>query len=101
MNDEVVIFFASRYDFTDDKGIHRKGAKAKYFYPDKAEGENKEGIDYVESPMPYELFETLRHHTLPSLFDVDFRTKPGKDNKPEMSLVKAQFKKKIELFKLP
>ncbi len=96
---EAVIFFASRYDFTDDKGIQRKGAKAKYFFPEKAEGDNKEGMEYMESPMPYELFEALRHHSLPSLFEVDFRMKPGKENKPEMSLVKAQFRKKIELFK--
>ena len=96
---EAVIFFASRYDFTDEKGSQRKGAKAKYFFPERAEGDNKEGIEYMESPMPFELLESLKHHGLPALFDIDFRMKPGRENKPEMSLVKAQFKKKVELFK--
>lgn len=96
---EAVIFFASRYDFTDEKGTQRKGAKAKYFFPEKAEGENKEGVEYMESPMPFELFEALKHYTLPGVFEIDFRMKPGRDNKPEMALVKAQFKKKVELFK--
>ncbi|HJV82446.1 hypothetical protein [Noviherbaspirillum sp.] len=96
---EAVIFFASRYDFADEKGTQRKGAKVKYFLPEKAEGENKEGIEYMESPMPFELFETLKHYNLPGMFEIDFRMKPGRDNKPEMSLVKAQFKRKIELFK--
>jgi hypothetical protein len=96
---EAVIFFASRYDFTDEKGTQRKGAKAKYFFPDKAEGENKEGIEYMESPMTFELFATLKQHGLPAVFDVDFRMKPGRENKPEMSLVKAQPKRKVDLFK--
>lgn len=95
---EIVIFFASRHDFTDDKGTHRKGAKAKYFLSDKAEGENKEGMDFMESPMPYELFATLREHTLPARFNVDFKMRPGRENKPEMTLVKAQFVKKVDLF---
>jgi hypothetical protein len=96
---EAVIFFASRYDFTDEKGTQRKGAKAKYFFPDKAEGENKEGNEYMESPMPFELFAALKQHGLPAVFEVDFRMKPGRENKPEMSLVKAQLKRKIDLFK--
>jgi hypothetical protein len=96
---EAVIFFASRYDFTDEKGTQRKGAKAKYFFPDKAEGENKEGLEYMESPMPFELFAALKQHGLPAVFEVDFRMKPGRENKPEMSLVKAQLKRKIGLFK--
>lgn len=96
---EAVIFFASRYDFTDEKGTQRKGAKAKYFFPEQAEGDNKEGIEYMESAMPFELFAALKQNGLPAVFDIDFRMKPGRDNKPEMSLVKAQFKRKIDLFK--
>jgi hypothetical protein len=95
----VVILHAKRYDFQSEKtGEQIKGAKVTYFFADREDTDNKLGLEPVVSKCPFELISTFQHHGLPAVYEVDFRAKPGKDSKPDMSLVKAQFKRKLELF---
>lgn len=84
---KALILAVKSYDFKNDAGESVKGNKVFYITADKVEG------IYGQPPMCVNLQDasSISPSSLPGFYDMEFCMKPGKNNKPEVSLNSCKF----------
>lgn len=99
MSETVLILRASRYDFTSEKtGEIIKGANAEFIGNTQVETPNAVGEKPMKVSITDEVFNDIKQHGAPAVYDITIRTKPGKEGTATVVLTKAKFQ---QSFKLP
>ncbi len=99
MSETVLVLRASRYEFTSDKtGEIIKGANVEFISDTQVETANAVGEKPMKVSIPDEVFDQIKRHGAPAIYDITTRIKPGKDGTATVMLTKATFQ---QPFKLP
>lgn len=97
--EKALVISADRYEFTDEKtGEIRKGVTVNYINDYREDTEMSVGLKPTKISANAEVFDAIRAGTAPALYELDFRTRPGKEGKPTLQLVKATLVKTIDVF---
>jgi hypothetical protein len=89
---EVLVLSLKGYDFKNDAGERVVGNKLYYIVQDEIEG-----VDGF-APMVVNIDSTEGINTVPGIYNLDFTTKTGKNNKPELVVKSMKFKANVNLF---
>jgi hypothetical protein len=89
--ERVILLYASSYDFvpTAGDGSRLKGLKLQYITDYIEHTENAQGTPIMMATAPLEAKSGLA--AVPGVYEVDFRMRPGKDNKPTLTPVSLAF----------
>lgn len=89
--ERVILLHTSAYDFIPQQGNGErlKGLKLQYITDYIEKSENAQGTPIMMATAPIEAREGLR--AVPGVYEVDFRMRPGKDNKPTLTPVSVEF----------
>lgn len=102
MSDRAVVLSADVWEFTDEKtGEVRKGASVWYvndYRDDSADGLGFKPTKVTATP---EIFDQLRGAQLPAMFDLEFGSRPGAQNKATLTLVRMKHQGDVDLFATP
>lgn len=95
----TLILSADRWELTDDKtGELRSGVVLYYVNQYRDPTDRAIGLRPTKTSATPEVFETVRKGGAPGLYQLDFRTRPGKEGKPTLVAAKAEFLRKLDLF---
>lgn len=86
---KCIILSARRYDFADDKGKQVAGVSVHYIEGKPLQDADERGNIPLKISATPETWGKLRD--LPGVYDCDFRQRPGKDNRPTLTLTGVQF----------
>jgi hypothetical protein len=89
-----VLLSARRYDFTDDAGKRVEGVTINYLTGDVDTEPDRRGVAPLTISAPSELFGTLG--ALPGLYEVEFKQRAGKNNRPTLMLTSAKFRTALD-----
>jgi hypothetical protein len=96
----ALIISADRYEFADEKsGEIRKGITVHYINDYREDTDKAIGFKPIKAPATLEVFEAVRKGSAPALYELDFRTRPGQEGKPTLTIVKADLVRTVEIFK--
>jgi len=85
-----LVLNAKRYSFKNDDGEQVEGTTLQYVEPGElVEEENRRGAEVLTITAPVDFFGQL--HTLPGLYDLAFRQRPGKNGRPTLTVTSARF----------
>lgn len=99
--EKALVIAADRYEFTDEKsGEIRKGVTVYYINDYRDDTDKALGFKPIKAPATPEVFEEMRKGGAPALYDLDFKTRPGQEGKPVLTLVKAVFDKAVKVFEV-
>ncbi len=89
--ERVILLYASTYDFvpTGGDGSRLKGMKLQYITDYIEATENAQGTPIMMATAPHEAKTGLG--AVPGVYEIDFRMRPGKDNKPTLTPVSLAF----------
>jgi hypothetical protein len=94
--EKCLVLSARKYDFKDDAGKQIEGVTVTYLTPDvQGEGDTRGCQPLSISALPT-IWPQLE--SLPGLYEMDFKQRPGPKGKPTLTLVSAQFVESFELF---
>ncbi len=96
--ERCLLLSARRYDFNDDKGKRVAGVKVSYVMGDVDAQDEERGLAPLSINAPFELWPELV--TLPGLYDVDFKQRPGANGKPTLQLVKVSLLQPLDFNKV-
>lgn len=102
MSDRALVLSADLWEMADERtGEIRKGASV--WYINDYREDTLTGLGYKPTKVSgtIEIFEQLRSSNLPALFDLDFGSRPGQQNKAQLTLVRAKHVKDVDLFGQP
>ena len=85
-----VLLSARRYDFQDEAGKRVEGVTISYLTGDTDNEPDRRGVAPLTISAPSDVFGTLG--PLPGLYDVEFKQRAGKNNRPTLMLTSAKFK---------
>lgn len=98
MSETVLILRAQKYEFTSDKtGEIIKGCNAIYINDTQVETESAVGDSPMKVQASEEVFKEIKKHKAPGIYQMDTRTKPGKDGTATVMMTQAKFVKAIVL----
>lgn len=98
MSETVLVLRASRYEFTSDKtGEIIKGASVEFISDTQVETANAVGEKPMKVSITDEVFDQIKHHGAPAIYDITIRTKPGKEGTATVVLTKAKFNQAFAL----
>lgn len=99
MSDRVLVLSADHYSIPDEKTGVVQDLFQVWFVSDYREDTATElGCKPIKMMTTPELFEKLRPHELPSVFDLELRSKPGKANTASLVVVGMSFVSTPALF---
>jgi hypothetical protein len=97
MSETVLILRASKYDFTSDKGEVIKGCNIHFINDYQVETETAVGDSPMKVSATDEVFAEVKLHKAPGIYQINTRTKPGKDGQATVVVTQAKF---VEAFTL-
>lgn len=86
----TILLSARRYDFNDDKGASVKGVTLQYLTGDTENTDTGRGCSVFTITAPFDVWLALK--TVPGVYDLDFKQRPGKGGRPTLQCVSANFK---------
>lgn len=102
MADRALLLSADLWEMADEKtGEIRRGASVWYINDYREDTEKGLGCKPTKVSGTLEIFDQLRTANLPALFDLDFGSRPGQQNKAQLTLVRAKHVKDVDLFSVP
>lgn len=91
-----LVLNAKRYSFKNDDGEQVEGTTLQYLEPGELVAEeNRRGAEVLTITAPVDFFGQLS--TLPGLYDLNFRQRPGKNGRPTLTVTSARFLAPSEL----
>ena len=91
-----LVLNAKRYSFANDDGEKAEGTTLQYLEPGELVAEeNRRGAEVLTITAPVDFFDQLP--TLPGLYDMHFRQRPGKNGRPTLTVTSARFLAAAEL----
>jgi hypothetical protein len=97
---EICIVLNSRsYDFTDDQGKIVKGSNVTYLTGDVEASTQLKGVSTMTVSATDEVMSQLQE--LPGVYELDFKQRPGKNNRPTLTLTACKFMKALTGFLQP
>jgi hypothetical protein len=97
MSETVLILRAQKYSFISDKNETISGMNAVYVTDYQVETENAVGDAPVKVDISEEVFLEVKKHKAPGIYEINTRTKPGKEGKATLVVTQAKFKQAISL----
>lgn len=98
MSETVLILRADRYEFASEKtGEIIKGCNVYFISDYQVETPNAVGEKPMKVSTTDEVFADIKHHGAPGIYDINTRTKPGKDGTATVVLTLAKFKQRFTL----
>lgn len=95
----VLIISADKWEFPDEKtGEIRKGATIQYVSDYREDTDDSVGFKPIKTSVKDEVFDAIKKAGAPAMYSLDVRSRPGKDNKPTLSIVSAKFVKQVKIF---
>jgi hypothetical protein len=95
----VLIISADKWQFTDEKtGELRNGATIQYVNDYREDTDVSVGFKPIKTSVNDAVFDAIKKSGAPAMYRLDSRSRPGKDNKPTLTVVSAQFVKPVKLF---
>ncbi len=86
---QYLILAASRYDFKNDQGEAVSGVKVWYVDAEPEVTDNRAGCAPMKANLP--LRDWADFGKLPGIYDMDFRMRPGADNKPTLACTGVRY----------
>lgn len=86
----AILLSARRYDFNDDKGKSVQGVTLQYLTGDTENTDTDRGCSVFTITAPFDVWDALK--TIPGVYDMDFKQRPGKGGRPTLQCVAANFK---------
>lgn len=91
-----LVLNAKRYSFANDEGEKVEGTTLQYLEPGELVAEeNRRGAEVLTITAPVDFFDQLP--TLPGIYDLNFRQRPGKNGRPTLAVTSARFLSGAEL----
>lgn len=97
MSETVLILRASKYDFVSDKGEAIKGCNIHFINDYQVETETAVGDAPMKVAASEEVFAEIKTHKAPGIYQINTRTKPGKDGQATVVVTQAKFVKAFTL----
>lgn len=94
----ALVLSSRLWELTDDDGQIRKGIKISYVDPEGEDDPNGEGLPPMSLSGPATMGESLR--SVPGVYDLDLRMRPGKNNRPVISLAGATLVEGVDIAKI-
>jgi hypothetical protein len=99
MAERVLVLSADTWEMPDERtGEIRKGVSVWYVNSYREDDVKSVGFKPTKLAGTFEAFDQLRVGGVPSMYEVDFGTRPGKDNKASLTLIGAKHVGKVDLF---
>lgn len=99
MAERVLILSADHYNITDEKSGEANDLYQVWYVSDYREDSATEvGCKPIKMLSTPEIFEQLRKASLPSLFDMELRSRPGKANAAALTVVGVTYVSTPSLF---
>ena len=93
---KVLVLSARDWEMADDDGEIRRGVKFSYVDPlEEATGSGAEGVPPMAISGPATLKPKVKE--VPGVYELEFRQRPGKNNRPVLTLVDATFVKGVNI----
>jgi hypothetical protein len=91
-----LVLNAKRYSFKNDDGEQIEGTTLQYLEPGELVAEvNRRGADVMTITAPVDFYDQLS--TLPGVYDLGFKQRPGKNGRPTLTVTSARFLSAAEL----
>jgi hypothetical protein len=87
--ERCVVLSARRYSFRDDTGKQVDGVTIHYLTGDVENEPDRRGMEPLTITGPLDLFPTLQ--TVPGVYEMDFRQRPGPRGRPTLQVTGARF----------
>lgn len=98
MSETVLILRASKWEMTDEKtGEVRKGCTVHYINDYQVETANAVGDAPMKVQASDEVFTTVKQFKAPGIYEINTRTKPGKEGQATVVMTQAKFKQAFTL----
>lgn len=98
MSETVLVLRASKWEMTDDKtGEVRKGCTVHYINDYQVETANAVGDAPMKVQASDEVFNEVKKHKAPGVYEINTRTKPGKEGQATVVMTQAKFVKAFTL----
>lgn len=98
MSETVFILRAQKYEFTSEKtGEIIKGCNVFYINDYQVETDNAVGDSPMKVQASDEVFAEVKKHKAPGIYEINTRTKPGKDGIATVIVTEAKFKQGFSL----
>lgn len=95
----VLIISADKWKMADEKtGEIRSGLTIQYINDYREDSETAVGFKPIKAPANPEIFDAIKKGGAPGLYKLDMKTRPGKDAKPTLTIVRAEFVKPVKIF---
>lgn len=92
MSETVLILRASKWEMTDEKtGEIRKGCTVHYINDFQVETATAVGDSPMKVQASDEVFTEIKKHKAPGIYQINVRTKPGKDGQATVVVTQAKF----------
>ena len=95
----VFVLSADNWEFPDERtGEIRRGVTITYVNNYRQSSERSLGLRPTKAPATSDAFDSIKKGGAPALYRLDFRTRPGKEAKPVLTVSAAEFVRLVELF---
>lgn len=95
----ALVISADKWKMADEKtGEIREGATVHYINDYREDDEKSVGFKPTKISVSEEVFQSVRQHGAPALYNLDLRTRPGKESRPTLAIAKLEFVRGVELF---
>jgi len=102
MSEKVVVLSADSWGMTDEKtGQVLAGVSVWYVNDYREDSAESIGFKPTKIGCKDDVFATLKQHSLPAVFELEFGAKPGAGNKATLILNAVKFVSTIDLFGAP
>lgn len=99
MADRALILSVDSYAIPDEKtGVVNSIIQLWYINDYREASDTELGSKPIKMVTTPEVFQQLRAHTLPALFDLELRSRPGKANAAALTVVGMKFVRDVDLF---
>lgn len=95
----VLIISADKWNMVDEKtGEKRSGLTIQYINDYREDTESALGFKPIKAPASVEVFDAIKKGGAPGIYKLDMKTRPGKEGKPTLTIVRAEFVKPVKIF---
>lgn len=102
MSDRALVLSVDLWEMADEKtGEIRRGASVWYVNDYREDSATGLGFKPTKVSATTETFNELKMALLPAVFDLDFGSRPGQQNKAQLTLVRATHVHNVDLFADP
>ena len=97
MSETVLILRAQKYEFTSEKtGEIIKGCNLFYINDYQVETDNAVGDAPMKVQASDEVFAEVKKNKAPGIYEINTRTKPGKEGQATVVMTQAKFKQLVQ-----